>query len=227
MTAASFENNKIIGSLLAGAAVEFARFVTVVGAEDVQHTAAGGRIDGVSYLACLSGQPLSMVTDGIVVLEAGGTVSDGDPLISGADGRAVVSTDPNCYAVALEDATVGAHFRALLMPKNAIAAGPEILVNTPGAISLATYATFLDSDATDAHTLADGLYDGQQKLIRQRAGTNTPVAVITGAFNDDGTSANTLTLNATGEGVLLVWSEDEGEWLAAMKFGTSPTFSTV
>ena len=106
--AAGFENNKIIDSLLAGTAITYARFVTVEGEEDLNHTAAGGRVDGVAYLPQATvGQPVSLAVDGIVMLECGGAVSDGAPLISGANGRAVVSPDENCYAVALGDGETG------------------------------------------------------------------------------------------------------------------------
>jgi hypothetical protein len=211
MTAPSFEDNKIIGSLTAGADVTAFRFATVNASDDVQHTSAGGRVDGVSYLAADADAPVSLAVDGLVVLEAGGTIADGDSLISAANGRAVVSTDMNSYAVALEDATVGAHFRALFMPKNTVSSGIEVITATPGALSLAKEVSIVKPDGTDAHTLASGLYDGQKKFVKTGGGTNTPITVVTGAFNLNGTTGNTLTLENT-EYAALAWSATDSVW---------------
>jgi hypothetical protein len=227
MATAGFELSRILGSLLAGAALTFARCVTINGGEDVQHTSAGGRVDAVTYLAeGTVGNPASLAIDGVVVVECGGTVADGDPLVSGANGRVVVSTDNNCYLVALEAGAVGEHIRALLMPKNTISAGLETIVNTPGAISLATKYTKIEPTGTDAMTLAAGLYDGQEKFIQQGVGASTPVIVITGDFEENGTAGNTLTLNAAHEAVLLVWDEAGTTWQVMMNIG-SVALSTV
>lgn len=222
--APSFESNTRIGSLLAGAAVSAYRFVTINASDNVRQTAAGGRVDGVAeFPVDTVGQPVTICQDGIVVLEAGGSITDGAALIPTTNGRAIVTTDGNCYAVALEAASTGEWFRAWLAPKNAAGAAPEVITNTPGAISVATEVTLISPDGTDAMTLASGGYDGQKKTIRMIAGTNTPVAAITGVFNEDGTARTTLTLNATGEGVDLVWLTSA--WRLVRNYGTSPTFS--
>lgn len=79
-------------------------------------------------------------------------------------------------------------------------------VGAPGAIPVTTHITELTVDGTDAHTLADGLFIGQEKVITVVAGTNTPVSTVTPATPNG--FANVTALGALGDCVVLVWTAD-------------------
>ena len=70
-------------------------------------------------------------------------------------------------------------------------------------IDVTSAITNLTTDATDAASLAAGT-QGQIKIVCMTAGTNTPVAVITPAALDGGT---TITLNAVGDSVVLLYND--------------------
>jgi hypothetical protein len=208
---AAFENSKILGSLLAGETLTANKLAKIHGGEDVKYADAGERVDGVIVYDATTGNPVSLAVDGIVCLTASGAISDGDALEAGANGVAVVSTSQNVYAVALEDAVDGAEFRALLISKNELAAisvGIETIVNTPGALSVTKRYSLVEPTGIDAMTLAAGLYNGQEKWIKQGATGAAGEAVVTGAFELNGTAGNTLTHNAAGEYSHLVWDTD-------------------
>ncbi len=219
--APNFEANSIpFGNLLAGAAVTEFRCVTIGSSSSVVQTVAGGRVDGVAKIAAESGKPVTFARDGIVTVKAGGTFSDGDPLISTTDGKVIAATDGFGYLVALEGATVDAEVRAYLKERVNAPTGIEVITNTPGAISLATYFTLIIPTGTDAMTLAAG-YDGQRKVIRQGTGASTPSAVITGAFYTDGTATTTATMNAAGDQLDLVYSTTLAAWVVTANVSTT------
>lgn len=224
---AAFENSKILGSLLAGETLTANKFAKVHGGENVKFADAQERCDGVIMYDAISGDPVSLAVDGIVCLTASGAISDGNSLEAGANGVAVVSTSENVYAIALEDAVDGAEFRALLISKNELAAisrGIETKANAPGALSVTKEFSLIEPDGTDAFTLGSGLYNGQRKWIKQGTGANSPAFVITGAFEENGTTGNTLTSNAANDAVLLVW--DTNVWQVWLNTG-AVALSTV
>jgi hypothetical protein len=217
---AAFEDSNLLGSLLAGEALTSYKFAKIHGGENVMFADAGERVDGVIVYDAISGDPVTLALNGVVGLTASGAITDGDSLASGANGVAVTTTSQNVYAIALEDAADGAEFRALLVNKNELAAisvGIETIVNTPGAISVTKRFTLIEPDGTDAMTLAAGLYNGQEKWIKQGTGANTPKAAITGVFEQNGTAGTVLTTDAAGEMVQLVW--DTNVWQVFLNNG--------
>lgn len=78
-------------SLDAASPVTLRRFLKVNSSSQVEHaTAAGEPIVGVSYTeATAAGRPVSIVGDGIVLVEAGETIAAGDLVGAGADGKAM------------------------------------------------------------------------------------------------------------------------------------------
>jgi hypothetical protein len=71
------------------------------------------------------------------------------------------------------------------------------------AVSLLTRLSRVTVDGTDALTLADGLYIGQIKHIIVVATDNTPVGTLTPTSLE---GFSTITLDAVGESVTLVWN---------------------
>ena len=109
----------------------------------------------------------------------------------------------------------------------AAAAQEEIAAATGGAISVATYLTFISTDGdADAFTLADGTVLRQRKKIifRTDGGGN---AVVTSKFAGTG---NTLTFNDAGEYALLEWNGTD--WIAlelasVIDLTNAPVITTV
>jgi hypothetical protein len=79
-------------------------------------------------------------------------------------------------------------------------------VAAPGAISVLTHETLLTTiDGTDAFTLADGLFIGQEKIVRVSAtGANTPVGTITPATPLG--FATVTALGVIGDLAVFVWT---------------------
>ena len=78
---------------------------------------------------------------------------------------------------------------------------------TSGAISLDKRTTYVSVSGTKAYTLADGTWEGQQKLLICTAAGTTPVGTITPAnlFGGDRVS-----FNALSDSVLLEWHAATG-----------------
>lgn len=90
-------------------------------------------------------------------------------------------------------------------------------VTASGALSLSTETSMLDTTAGAlALTLADGLYDGQFKMIicAVRPGANN--AVVTFANLRGGTTA---TFNAVTDALTVVWSSAGGHWVISSNVG--------
>lgn len=79
-------------------------------------------------------------------------------------------------------------------------------VAAPGAISPNTHITLLSAvDGTDAFTMADGLFIGQEKIVVVSvAGTNTPVGTVTPATPRG--HANVTAVGTLGDLVVWVWT---------------------
>jgi hypothetical protein len=79
-------------------------------------------------------------------------------------------------------------------------------VAAPGAISVLTHETLLTTiDGTDAFTLANGLFVGQEKIVRVSAdGANTPVGTITPATPFGFATVSSLGLR--GDLAVFVWT---------------------
>lgn len=79
-------------------------------------------------------------------------------------------------------------------------------VAAPGAISVLTHETLLTTiDGTDAFTLADGLFVGQEKIIRSSTtGANTPIGTVTPATPRG--FASITAFGVIGDLATLVWT---------------------
>ena len=84
--------------------------------------------------------------------------------------------------------------------------GTPQALTTPGAIDVSSAITNLVTDGTDAVTFPDGAA-GQIKIVAMVTGTNPPIATITPANLDGGT---TVTLNAVGDTAMFLWND--GAW---------------
>lgn len=78
-------------------------------------------------------------------------------------------------------------------------------VTAPGALSTFTKVSLLTIDGADAHTLADGYYEGQEKLVRCIAATTSPVGTLT--YN----GSSTYKFWYVGQWLLLKWYQ--GDWV--------------
>lgn len=83
-------------------------------------------------------------------------------------------------------------------------------VSAPGALSLFARTTLLSIDGADAHTLADGLYEGQRKSIRVIAATTAPVGTLTPSVYYDGASGTTHKFWYVGQTLELEWHDATG-----------------
>jgi len=137
--------------------------------------------------------------------------------------------DNNSYKslIAQTENLTGATVSLLDDFKLSATAQEEIAGNVGGAISVATFLSFISSDAGgDAFTLASGTHLRQQKKIIFRTDGGGD-AVVTGAFAG---TANTLTFNDAGEYVLLEWNGTD--WIAleigsVLDLTNAPVLTTV
>lgn len=77
-----------------------------------------------------------------------------------------------------------------------------------GALSVEAKASIITVSGTKAYTLADGEWEGQQKTLFCDEDLDSADGTVTPASPAAGYS--TITLDNTGESVLLEWHESEG-----------------
>ena len=100
-------------SLPAGAAIARRRFVAVNTSSAAVYPAAGASIIGASMDDAAIGQALT-VSDGIVIVEAGGVVPAGSLVSTDADGKAIVAAGEATVAgIAITGATATGLFLAV------------------------------------------------------------------------------------------------------------------
>jgi hypothetical protein len=80
-------------------------------------------------------------------------------------------------------------------------------VSAAGALSLLTRISLLTISGTKAYTLADGLFEGQQKIVIVVSAVSTPVGTLTIATYADGSSE---VFSLTGEVLILEWHVSGG-----------------
>jgi len=78
---------------------------------------------------------------------------------------------------------------------------------TSGALSLYTKTSFISCTGTQAYTLAAGLYQGQEKIIKCSVAASTPVGTLTPSTYADGT---TIVFNYVGQTAHLIWDDTSG-----------------
>jgi len=168
---------------------------------------AGGPIVGVlKNKALAAGDPcrISGPGDGKTKLKLGGTVTAGDYLKVGADGRFSTASGGDVAAgEAVAIATTGGSANDIATGVLLLGSGATLV--TSGGVQSATLGTDVPSNAADViyvsttatvtGALGNGLRTGQQIAIVQAVAASTPVGTITGAFADQvGTAKTTLAL---------------------------------
>jgi hypothetical protein len=93
-------------SAVAGADLKQNRFVTIASTGKAAHASAGGAAIGASMNEPDNGQPLE-IADGIVMVEASGTVTAGETVQSAADGKVATKTTGVGLGIAITTATTG------------------------------------------------------------------------------------------------------------------------
>lgn len=83
-------------SLPAGGAVARCRFVSVANNAAVQATAASAVIGASMNAVTKAEDHIVEIADGIVMVEAAGTIASGAKVASDAEGKAVTATDAYC-----------------------------------------------------------------------------------------------------------------------------------
>lgn len=119
----SLRNEGLTKAFTAGAAVATRRFVKFDTSDSIviQGAAAADFIIGVSDLAAALGERLDVILDGIVTVEAGGTVTRGQLVMSDSVGRAITAsaaagTNVRTAGVAMASAASGDLFPVFLVP---------------------------------------------------------------------------------------------------------------
>ena len=100
----------LIDSVLATADLPKQRFISFNGAV----SGAGEKAYGICDVETESGQYAPIATTGILLVEAGGTITAGSTVTSDANGKAITSaTSQSINGYALDDATEGEIFRII------------------------------------------------------------------------------------------------------------------
>ena len=90
-------------------------------------------------------------------------------------------------------------------------------VSASGALSVTKRTTYLSVTGSKVYTLADGTWEGQQKLVYCTVAAGGPSGVLTPANLGNGTS---FTFDAVSESVLLEWHTSTG-WIVIDVQGTA------
>jgi hypothetical protein len=161
----------------------------------------GIEVSGVNHIFYVDGSRTDTYTqDGSILRPFTTTITAGTVAVDNSSYKSLLAQTPTLAGVTMS-------LLDYILP--AAAAQEEIAGNVGGAISIATFLTFISSDAGgDAFTLAGGSVMGQQKKIIFRADGGGD-AVVTGAFAG---AATTLTFNDAGEYALLQWNGTD--WIA-------------
>lgn len=172
-------------------------------------SANGQRCIGVLYNTPASGQEAEVAVAGVPKVVYGGSVTAGDSLKVNSAAKFVTATAAEVaagysVAVAIKTGSTNERHRVVWTGRGGVATTTAETIAS-GAASILTSVTWIQIDGTKAYTLADGLYDGQQKWIIAITATNTPAGTVTPAHMAEG-SSHTLSYNAVGDAALLVWS---------------------
>ena len=106
---ASFDTglNLVQKKLVAGADIVKGQVLYVSGDMTVSPTTgASAAVIGVAMMDAKAGEPIAVECEGLMKLSAGGTITAGAKVASGADGKVVAGTE-NTIGVALEGASAG------------------------------------------------------------------------------------------------------------------------
>lgn len=101
-------------TMAASGAVTAERFVTAAGA---QVSSAGAAAIGVSRMSVADGELMTVDTFGTAIIEAGGNITKGTKVKSGADGRALTYDSGTATGIALQASTgAGQRIEILVLP---------------------------------------------------------------------------------------------------------------
>lgn len=95
-----------------------------------------------------------------------------------------------------------------------------------GAISVASYLTFITIDGTKAYSIAAGTAVGQLKKIMCTAAINTPAGTLTITNPVDG-NTNSVAFSALGDTLDLMWNGSAWRILGAYNVASGDTSSPV
>lgn len=204
--------------------------VTVNSSGNAVLPSAGGTIVGVMY--GLDGTATSAsirgVGDGIVKLQYGGTVAEGDDLKVNASGQFITASGGDTVvAKATVSAGSGEIGAGVLVGATTNPTGgyQDAVLGTDVPSHLAR-TIFVETTGTATGALGAGFYAGQMLDITQSVAASTPVGTITGAFETlTGTAAGTLGLGTTtGHIATFCWTGTKWRLVSALG-GTGSTLS--
>lgn len=126
------------------------------------------------------GADASVQIGGVGIVEAGGSVTAGDALMTDTVGRAITRTGSNVViGVALTSGSSGERISVALIPADGVPGGGIEAVSSAGAISPSTYETHLTVSGPVAYTMGDGQFYGQRKRITCVSAASTPLGTVT------------------------------------------------
>jgi len=222
---ANSEDLGFIGSLVTAADLSAKQFTFV------KMTSSGVNTAGVgdSAIGVLWNVPVAAVGAATTIAYRGvpkvtvgtGPIASGALVKPDANGKAVTASAADAVAgfacgisVSKTSRATGEYVRILMLPNFLSAyAGTETL-NADGAISVTKMTSFLDSSGgVRAWTLADGLFDGQRKVMLMLvAGNNGVVTPVSGHFKNPAAAVSTATFNAAADMLDLVWDNAATAW---------------
>ena len=175
------------------------RGVTVDSSGNAVAPSAGGTIIGVMYGLDGTGTYASIrgFGDGLVKLQAGGTVTKGDNLkVTNTGAFITASGSDTVVAVACTSAASGEEIVGVLVGAATHPVGgtqaPVLGTDVPSHLAR---VLFVSTTGTATGALAAGFYAGQMISVVQSVAASTPVGTITGAFaNQAGAAKTTLAL---------------------------------
>lgn len=165
------------------------------------------------------------VGEGKVKVRYGGTVTANDPLKVNASGQFITASASDVaagfqVAIAVKSGSATDIGEAILTGGSGQAAivGSETI--TSGALSLATATTNVSTTGAVAYTLANGIFVGQRKTIKEITAATTPVGTLTIAttYNSEPT---VYVWNATGQEIELEWTATGWHLLRKIRAGST------
>lgn len=189
---------------------------------------ANAPIIGVLYAIGATGQfgcEVYTVGEGKLKARYGGTVTANDPLKVNSSGQFITASASDVaagfqVAIAVKSGSATDIGEVVLTGGSGQAAivGSETI--TSGAMSLATSTTNVSTTGSVAYTLANGIYVGQRKTIKEITAATTPqgTLTITTTFNSEPT---VYVWNAIGQEIELEWTATGWHLLRKIRAGAT------
>lgn len=212
--------SNLTGSLFCGVAVNSSGQIVL--------PAANAPIVGVLYAIGTGGAfqcEVFTVGEGRVKMTYGGSVTAGNPLKVNASGQFIVASGADVAAgfqvgIALTSGSSGDVGSGVLTGGTAFTAVTGTETVTSGALSLLTLESLTSTTGSVAYTLANGIFVGQRKIIREITAATTPVGTLTIAttFNSEPT---VYVFNAIGQEIELEWTATGWHLLRKLRAGAT------